>query len=421
MKKRLAIGLAGVMVISALTGCGKGKSQYLLDVDYTEYVDLCEYKGVEADKIVYDVTDDEIDDEIEMEMYDYITYDEITDRGIEEGDYVVLDYTGKLDGEESEDYSGEEEEIVVGEGYFYPEVEEALLGMKTGESVNVDVELTEDYAEEGDEGKQLALEVTVGTITVENIPECDEDFVKENTEYDSLEDYRASVKETLMESKEDEYKSVAVEEIMDYLLANSTFNGYPQELYDECEEYYDYENESYASMYGMETDEFLEMMGIDDDTRTQEIEDNVNYELVIGAIAQLEGIDCSEKEVKKYVEENYEDFGYESEDEFYEDYSDSDVGYQLVYEKVVDFLYENAQYVELDEDEYLEQQEAEWYTDEDEETEDESEEELDEDEDETDEESEETEDETVESSDEEDTEETSEDDSQEETTETSEE
>jgi hypothetical protein len=147
----------------------------------------------------------------------------------------------------------------------------------------------------------------------------------------------------------------------------------------------------------------------------------VNYELVIGAIAQLEGIDCSEKEVKKYVEENYEDFGYESEDEFYEDYSDSDVGYQLVYEKVVDFLYENAQYVELDEDEYLEQQEAEWYTDEDEETEDESEEELDEDEDETDEESEETEDETVESSDEEDTEETSEDDPQEETTETSEE
>jgi trigger factor len=378
MKKRLAIGLAGIMMISALMGCGK--SQYLLDVEYSDYVTLCEYKGVEADKVVFDVSDDEIQEEIDSEMYDYATYDDVTDRGVESGDYVVIDYDGKLDGEESEDYSGEDEEIVVGEEYFYTAVEEALIGMKPGDSTTVEFELTEDFAmDEDDEGKTVSMDVTVNSISEENLPELNDEFVQENMDYDSVEAYTESVKKSLMESKEEEYKSYAVSEIMDYLMDNSTFNGYPQELYDECEEYYDAQNESYASMYGMEVDEFLDLMGIDDETKEQDIEDNVNYELVIGAIAQAEGIDCTESEIEKYVTENYEDFGYDSEDDFYDDYSKDDVGYQLIYEKVTDFLYENATYVEIDEATYLEQEEYDWDYDEDEEdSEDAEEEEADE-------------------------------------------
>jgi trigger factor len=365
MKKRLAIGLAGVMMISVLTGCGK--SQYLLDVDYSDYVTLCEYKGVEADKVVFEVSDDEIQEEIDSEMYDYATYDDVTDRGVESGDYVVIDYDAKLDGEESEDYSGEDEEIVVGEEYFYPEVEEALIGLEPGDSISVEFELTEDFAmDEDDEGKTLSMDVTVSSISEENLPELNDEFVQENMDYDSVEAYTESVKEYLTESKEEEYKSNAVSQIMDYLMDNSTFNGYPQELYDECEEYYDYQNESYASMYGMEVDDFLDLMGIDDETKKQDVEDNVNYELIIGAIAQAEGIDCTESEIEKYVSENYADFGYDSEDDFYEDYTKDDVGYQLIYEKVTDFLYENASLVEIDEATYLEQEEDDWDYDEDE-------------------------------------------------------
>jgi trigger factor len=365
MKKRLAIGLAGVMMMSVLTGCGKSK--YLLDVDYSDYVTLCEYKGVEADKVVFDISEDEIQEQIDSDLYDYATYDDVTDRGVKDGDYVVIDYDAKLDGKESEDYSGEDEEIVVGEEYFYPEVEEALIGLKPGDSTSVEFELTEDFAEdEEDEGKTLSMDVTVSSISEENLPELNDDFVQENMDYDSVEAYTESVKESLTASKEEEYKSSAVSQIMGYLVDNSTFNGYPQDLYDECEEYYDYENESYASMYGMELDDFLDLMGIDDETRKQDIEDNVNYELVVGAIAQAEGIDCTESEIEKYVTENYEDFGYESEDDFYADYSKDDVGYQLIYEKVSDFLYENASFVEIDEATYLEQEEEDWDYDEDE-------------------------------------------------------
>lgn len=364
MKKKIALGLVGLMVMGSVTGCGKARSKYLLNIDYSDYVKLCEYKGVEVDKVTFDVSEDEIQEQIDADMYNYATYDEITDRGIQIGDYVVIDYTAKLDGKESEDYSGSEEEILIGEEYFYPEVEDALVGMKTGDKTTVDVTLTEEYAEEGDEGKNLSLDVTVGTVTQENIPECNDEFVKENTEYASLEEYSSAVKEDLAASKEEEYKEAAVMQVLDFLVDNSTFNGYPDELYKECEVSYDEENESYAAMYGMEIDEFLDFIGLDEETKKAEIVDNVNYELVIGAVAQAEEIDCTEKEVEQFVEENYADYGYDSAEDFYEEYTKEDVGYQLIYEKVADFLYKNAKYVEIDEDTYLKQQE-EMYGDED--------------------------------------------------------
>lgn len=373
MKRKLALGLVGLLVISSVTGCGKAKSKYLLDVDYSDYVKLCEYEGVEADKVVFEVSEDEIQEQIDMEMYDYATYDEITDRGIEVGDYAVISYDAKLDGKESEDYSGKEEEIVVGEEFFYPEVEEALVGMKTGDKKTVDLTLTEDFAEEGDAGKKLSLDVSVDQITVENLPEYNDDFVKENTEYTSVKEYNEVKKKELTESKEEEYKNAAIYQIVDYLVANSTFDGYPEELYTQCEEYYDAENESYASMYGMELDAFLEMMGIDEDTRKEQIEDSVHYELVIGAVAQEEGIDCTEKEVKDFIDDNYAEYGYESAKAFLEEYSEEDVGYQLVYEKVVEFLYDKAKYVDIDEETYLKQQEDMYGEEEVEETSDEGE------------------------------------------------
>lgn len=363
MKKRLALGLAGVMVISALTGCGKTSSKYLLDEKYSNYVKLCDYKGVEATKVTYDVTEDEIAEEVDTRMYDYVTYDPITDRGIEIGDYANVDYVATIEGEESEDYSSENEDVLVGEGSIITEIEDTLVGMKTGEKKTVKSKLTEEYAEEADVGKEASFEVTVNEISVENIPEYNEEFVTTNTDYKTIADYEDSIKEDIKASKDEEYKYSAIDEIMTFLLDNSTFDGYPEELYSECEENFDASNEYYASMYGMELEDFMEAMGIDEESKKEEIEYNVNYELIIGAIAQEEGFDCTEKELNDFVNEIYEDYGYESADAFLADYSEDEIGYEVIYEKVVDFLYENASFKEITEDQYLEEQ-AEMYSDE---------------------------------------------------------
>ncbi len=361
MKKIIALLLVGVMVVSSLTACkgGVGKSsKYLLDIKYSKHVKLCDYKGVEATKVVYDITDEDVMEEIEYGLYDYATYDPVTNRGIEVGDYATITYTTTIDGQVNEDFSGEDEEILVGEGYLYPELEDALVGMKTSEEKEVKVEMTEDFADEGLVGKEATVQVTVKSISVENLPEYNLEFVKENTEFDSMEEYEASVKESLKTSKQEEYKYLAVEEIFAYLSDNSEFDGYPEELYTKCEKMYNESNEYYASMYGMELDEFLEMFGIDEAAKKEEIIASVNFELVVGAIAQAEGIDCTEKEVKEYVEEVYLDYGYDSPEAFLEDYSEDEIGGELIYQKVSDFLYENAKFVEISEEEYLAQEEA---------------------------------------------------------------
>lgn len=358
MKKTQALGLTAVLMAALLSGCGNTSSEYLLDVKYSKYVKLCDYKGVEATKVKFDITETDVQEQIEQNLYDYVTYDEVTDRGIETGDYANIDYVATMDSKEAEGYSGEGEDILVGEGYIYPEVEEALVGMKAGEDKTVEVTLTDEYAEEGDVGKKLSVKVTLNEISIENLPEYNEEFVQENTDFKTMEEYEESVKKQLQESKEEEYKYVAAEEIMAYLVDNSEFDGYPQELYDECKENYDSGNEYYASMYGMELEDYLDTFGLDEETQKQDIENNVHYEIVVGTIAQAEGIDCTEKEIKDFIKDVYADYGYESEEAFSADYSDDEIGYELIYEKVIDFLYENAKFNEISEEEYLQEQEA---------------------------------------------------------------
>ncbi len=373
MKRKLAFILTGIIVVSSLAGCGKSSQQsskespekseaseetiqYLPDINYSDYIKLCEYKGLEGQKVLVSVTEEEIQEEAENQMYDYATYDPITDRGIQDGDYVVLDYTATMDGKESADYSREEEEVQIGEGFLYPELEKALEGMKTGESKTVEVKLTEDFAvSEEDVGKTLSVKVKAGAVTVENLPEYNDAFVKENTEYDSVKDYEAALEAEIKASKEEEYKYGTVGDMMGSIVEMSEFNGYPDELYARCEENYNSSNESNAAMFGMEVSEYLELMGVDENAKKEEIEANVNYELVIGSIAKQEGLECTDQEVDEFVKANFEDYGYEDEAGFLEEYTKEEIGYEIIYSKVIDLLYENAKLTEVSEEEYMEE------------------------------------------------------------------
>ena len=356
MKKIIALGMASVLIMAGITGCGQS-NPYLKNISYSKYVDLCDYKGVEASKVTFEITDEEVQSAIDEEMYDYVTYDPITDRAAKEDDYANVTYKTTIDGKENENYSAQDEDVVIGEDYLFPEVEEELVGMKTGDNKKIDVEITEDYAyDDADIGKKATVDVTLNEISKEIVPEYNDDFVKENTEYKDKAEYEAAKKKELKESREEEYKSAAVQEIMQYLLDNSKFNGYPDDLYTECEENYNNDNEYSASMYGMELSEFEEMLGLDEDTKKQDIINNVNSELIMGAIAQKEKISCSKKEVDQFVKDNYATYGYESAEDFLKDYSEEEVGYQLTYQKVADFLYDNAKLTEISEDEYNEQQ-----------------------------------------------------------------
>lgn len=356
--------VAGLMALTMLGGCGKEEAAAeIYGEDYSQYVDLCEYKGVEATKIVFDVTDAEIDEELDYKVYDYITYEPVTGRAAENGDYVNVSYTVKMNGEVLQDLSVEDEDYILGDGYMLPDVEEALQGMNSGESKVVTAELSDGYVDEELVGETVQIDLKLNGISIEKIPEFDEEFVKETLGYKSVEDCRNSVKQELMESKKSNYMYTTVEEIFGYVIQNSEFKGYPEGLYEVCEQNYLDSMEFYAAMFGMSVDEYRDLMGLDDEGLKEEITNSANLEIVIGAIAVKEKIGCSEKDIDEYVDKLCQEYGYESKEAFLEDYSTDELKAQVIYEKVVQFLYDHAKYVEVDENDYWDSGEDEYYED----------------------------------------------------------
>ncbi|MCR5702669.1 MAG: FKBP-type peptidyl-prolyl cis-trans isomerase [Lachnospiraceae bacterium] len=339
MRKNIGLVLMAAIMAIGLTGCGKLK--------------LAEYKGLEGQKVVFEITDEDVSGAVDEMLYDYVQYDPVTDRGAKNGDYVNITYKVTVDGEYDEDLSGEEEDICVGDEYLYPEVEKAIVGMKTGESTTVTSKLTEEYAEEDLVGKEATIELTVNEISVEILPEYNDDFVKENLGFDSVAAYEEDLKQQLYAEKEDEYKYECFTEILQEVIDNSEFGSYSKELYKKCQEEYDANNENMASMYGMELKDYEEMMGIDDKTKKTDIEGIIHEKQVVEAIAKKEGLEISDKEVKEFAEQSYADYECESADAFIKEYGEDSIKEYLLMDKLCNFVYDNAKLTEVSEEEYL--------------------------------------------------------------------
>lgn len=357
MKRNL--GIIALIIAVFLSGCGKQTSKYLLDIDYSDYVTVCDYNNVNATKVTFEVSETDVRQQINQDMYAYVTYEPVTDRGAKEGDFVNIDYTGVIDGVELAEYTDTARDFLLGEGYLYKEADEALIGMKPDEEKTVSVVLDKTTAKnESEVGKTLVLTIKLNEISVENLPDYNDAFVQRNLGFNSVEAYEASVRAKLEYTKKEQYKNVAVEEIMTYLRENSVFDTYPQELYDECKENFETINTQYAQQFNMDLDAYLNLYGIDEDQKEQMIISNVNTALIVGAIAQKEEIDCTDDEVEAYYQANYERYGYDNAADFKVDYKERQIGYEIIYEKVADLLYNSASLTSMTEEEYLNQQEA---------------------------------------------------------------
>ncbi|MGN0438637.1 MAG: FKBP-type peptidyl-prolyl cis-trans isomerase [Lachnospiraceae bacterium] len=356
MKKSFAVILSFIMIFSVCTGCGKKSSKYLLDIDYDKYVTICDYKGIEAQNVVVSVSDEELKQRIDEDMYAYVTYEDITDRGAKEGDFINIDYKGSIDGNEAEAYSDSGLDLLLGEGFFFGEMEDSVIGMKAGETKKIDMELDENAAiDEKDIGKTLSMDVTLNSISVEKLPEYNEEFVKENTDYDTIEKYEEALKKEVEESKKTQYKSSALHEIMTYLYENSVFDKYPEELYAQSEEYYTVIDTQYAKAYEISLEEYYEMYEMDEEYRKELIVEETNYRMLISIIAKNENIDCTQTEIDEFVQDRYMDYGFETPEDFKEAFGEQLLGYEVIYNKVAEFLYDNAKLTDITEDEYLEQ------------------------------------------------------------------
>ncbi len=356
-KKYYAAAVLAAAGIMALAGCGgkegNGSSENTdkasggVEYDAGDYVTLGEYKGLAVQYPIPEVSDTDVEDEIQARLEENTEYKEIEGRPAQEGDNVNIDYVGTVDGEEFDGGSDTGYDLVLGSGEFIDGFESSLVGKNAGETTTFTVTFPDDYDDPEEEGslsgKEAEFTVTVNSISEVIVPEYDEAFVKKVSDCSTKEEYEASIREELLEDYTDESLTTARDSALELAIENATVDGYPQELYDQIHEAEVENYKLFTEMTGWEfTDEEVEEAAMDE----------LNETLVVQAIADEEGIAVSEEDYKSDLAELAEENGYDSTGEYEEATGKEAILRQILREKVVDFLYESAKVEEVSSDEY---------------------------------------------------------------------
>ena len=190
-----------------VTQIEKGKPFiFTAEVALKPEVKLGKYKGVKVEKADTAVTDEEVDAEINKERENNARSIEVTDRPVKDGDATIIDFEGFVDGVAFEGGKGENYPLTIGSGAFIPGFEAQLVGAEIGKEVEVNVTFPEDYQAEELKGKAAVFKCTVNEIKEKELPELDDEFASEVSEFETLEEYKADVRAKLSEKKEKEAK-----------------------------------------------------------------------------------------------------------------------------------------------------------------------------------------------------------------------
>ena len=342
MKKNYMIPFAVLLSVVSLAGCGKKDEN-----PYSKYVTLGEYTGMTVDRIVTTISDEDVQNEIQNDLYADADFKEVTDRGAQDGDTVNIDYTGTIDGEEFEGGSDTDYDLELGSGTFLEDFESGIIGMKTGETKEISVTFPDEYDGTLD-GQTAVFSVTMNSISEVILPDYNDAYVKENYGFDTIADFEASVKEDLQSQYDEDATYTACADALSMAVDNATFDGYPEDMYNTAKEQMESENQAFAEQLGIE---WADLAGDDYDIE-EDVLNNVHEELVVYAIAAKEKLEVTDDEFNTFVDDNWEMYEYDTKEDFLKDNSEEDLRYSLLYQKVLDFLGENNTFNDIDEDEY---------------------------------------------------------------------
>ena len=265
-------------------------------------VTLGQYKGIEIEKKEVTVTDDEVMAKINEEREKNSRMVTIDDRPVQDGDITVIDFEGFVDGVAFEGGKGEDYSLTIGSHSFIDTFEEQLIGKSIGEEVEVNVTFPEEYHAKDLAGKPALFKVTIKEIKVKELPELDDDFAQDVSEFDTLDEYKESVKATIKSNKEKEVKIAKENEVVDKIIENAQMD-IPEPLLDlqtrqmaddfaQRMQYQGLSIEQYFQFTGMDAKKFL------DNLRPQALK-RIQSRLVLEAVAKAENIEVSEEELDK--------------------------------------------------------------------------------------------------------------------------
>lgn len=366
-----ALSLAGAALLGALvTGCGNadtdtaestqesvvesenaaeaetedfGPEAYLSGINVADYVTLGEYTGVEVSVDAPVVTDEYLDSYIDYVLQSNMVKTEVTDRPVEEGDIVNIDYEGKIDGVAFDGGTAQGYDLTIGSGAFIDGFEDGLIGAQSGETLDVNVTFPEDYRGEEVAGKDAVFTVTVNSISVESLPELTDEFVQGlDVGVNTVEEYRQYAYDLLMEEEQNTHDSNAEVAILEAVMANSELQDPPEDM---TNRYYSRMIDNmtyYASMYGYDLEIFLSIQGTSEDAIRESSVQAGQEIITMQAIAEAEGLSVTDEELDAEIESNAGSLGYDDVEEYRASLDVEGYREYMMSEKVLDFLLENA-------------------------------------------------------------------------------
>ena len=312
-------------------------------------VTLGEYKGLKAYKAPVEITDDDIGKELETVRQRNARIVAV-DRAAADGDTVNIDYDGYLNGERFEGGKAEGHDLKLGSGSFVPGFEEQLIGVKAGDEKDLDITFPENYHEEL-AGKAVVFKVKVNEVKETQLADLDDEFAKDVSEFDTLDEYKADVKAKLeknkTESAESNFREIVIEKAAANMTAEIPAVMVDQRINQVIEDY-----ARNCAMQGMTLDQYFGMMGIDEKTFRGYIrpgaENEVRTELLLEKVAETENLEISAEEIEEEYKKAAETYSMELE-KIKASVAEEYLIHDLKLRKAADLLVENA--VALDEPE----------------------------------------------------------------------
>ena len=267
-------------------------------------VTLGEYKGVEVEKSDVEVTDEDINKEVDKERENNSRTIDVDDRAVENGDIIKLDFDGSVDGVPFEGGKAENYTLTIGSGSFIPGFEDQLIGTKIGEEKDVTVTFPEDYHEKSLAGKEAVFKCKVNAITVKELPDADDEFASEVSEFETLAEYKEDIKKKLTEKKEKAARAKKEAQAIEKAVENATME-IPDAMIDTQVQSMMEDFARRMQSQGLSLEQYFQFTGMDvkkmHDQMKPEALKRIQNSLVLEAVAKAENIEISDEKVDEEI------------------------------------------------------------------------------------------------------------------------
>jgi trigger factor len=358
MKKKLLAVLSAVLTLSMLAGCGKTTESTdvaLKDIDVDKYVTLGEYKGLQVTLDSLTVDEEDVQSYMDNMYTDCISYgyatgvavdDGITDRAVEDGDIVYIDYVGKKDDVAFDGGTAEGSYLIIGSGQFIDGFEDGLIGVMPGETVDLNLTFPESYSNSDLAGADVVFTVTVNYILPEGYNDAIIAAITATIGLDDITDeesFHQYIYDYLYSQNQEEYEYNLSDAVLNALMENCVVSEVPQELVDKYENAARQSVESAATAYGIDEDTYCSYYyGCTLDELIESIPEMVEQDLALQAVANREDLNISDDELDETLLGYAQSYGYSTIEEYIGDTSKEDYREYLMMNKVLQFLMDNA-------------------------------------------------------------------------------